>query len=77
MNEGRDQQKLIEGKNWLFQSPKKSGNLQFAILNSLTGDISNAITSSKVIYHERLSKNSSKTLLENTKNICKMVVRFN
>ena len=30
--------KMIKRKNWLFQSQRKSGNLDFAILNSLTQD---------------------------------------
>ena len=45
---------MIKRKNYLFQSQRNSGNLDFAILNSLTQDISNAITSSKLKYHKRL-----------------------
>ena len=46
--------KMIKRKNWLFQIQRKFANLDFAILNLLTLDISNAITSSKLKYHERL-----------------------
>ena len=62
---------------WLFQSQRKSCNLDFVILNSLTQDISDAVTSSKLKYYERLAnklngpKTAPKNLLENTKNICK------
>ena len=35
--------KIIKRKSWLFQSQRKSCNLDFAILNSLTQDISHAI----------------------------------
>ena len=35
---------MIKRKNWLFQGQRKSGNLDLAILNSVTQDISNAIT---------------------------------
>ena len=44
----------LREKNYLFQSQRKSGNLDFAISNSLPQDISNAITSSKLKYHKRL-----------------------
>ena len=47
--------KMIKRKNWLFQNQRKSSNLDFAILNSLTQDISDAITSSKLKYYERLA----------------------
>ena len=46
---------MIKRKNWLFQSQRKSCNLDFAILNSFTQDISDAITSSKVKYYECLA----------------------
>ena len=36
-------------KKGLFQSKRKFGNLNFAILTSLTLDISNAVTSSKIL----------------------------
>ena len=42
-------------KNWLFQSQRKSCKLDFAVLNSLTQDISDAITSSKLKYYEHLA----------------------
>ena len=47
--------KLIKRKNWLFQCQRKSGNLDYASLNSITQDISNTVNSSKLKYHERLS----------------------
>ena len=37
--------KMIKRKNWLFQSQRKSCKLDFTVLNSLTQDISDAITS--------------------------------
>ena len=46
--------KWLREKKWIFQSQRKSDNLGSAILNSLTQDISNAITSSKLKYHEHL-----------------------
>ena len=48
---------LIKRKNWLFQCQRKSGNLDYACLNSITQDISNAVNSSKLKYHERLALN--------------------
>ena len=48
-------QKIIKRKNWLFQSQRKSCKLDFAVLNSLTQDISDAITSSKLKYYEGLA----------------------
>ena len=44
--------KMIKRKNWLFQSQRKSCKLDFTVLNSLTQDISDAITSSKLKYYE-------------------------
>ena len=44
-------------KNWLLQCHKKSGNLDYASLNSITQDISNAVKSSKLKYDERLALN--------------------
>ena len=43
--------KIIKRKNWLFQSQRKSSNLDFAILNLLAQDISDAVTSSKLKYY--------------------------
>ena len=71
--------KMIKRKNWLFQSQRKSCKLDFTVLNSLTQDISDAITSSKLKHYEGLanklankrSKNNPQNLLKNTKNICK------
>ena len=48
---------LIKRKNWLFQCQRKSGNLDYASLNSITQDISNAVNSSELKYHERLALN--------------------
>ena len=47
--------KMIKRKNWLFQSQRKSCKLDFIVLNSLTQDISDAITSSKLKYYEGLA----------------------
>ena len=43
-----NKKKKIKRKNWLFQSQRKSCKLDFAVLNSLTQDISDAITSFKL-----------------------------
>ena len=52
--------KMIMRKNWLFQSQRKSRNLDFAILNQLTQDISDAaVRSSKLKYYERLANKLS------------------
>ena len=48
---------MIKRKNWLFQYQSKSGNLDYVSLNSITEDISNAVNSSKLKYHERLALN--------------------
>ena len=48
---------LIKRENWLFQCQRKSGNLDYASLNSNTQDISNAVNSSKLKCHERLALN--------------------
>ena len=48
---------LIKRKNWLFQCQGKSGNFDYASLNSVTQDISNAVNSSKLKYHECLALN--------------------
>ena len=50
--------KRLKKKNWLFQSQRKS-----SVLNSLTQDISDAITSSKLKYYEGLANklNNPKT----------------
>ena len=44
-----------ERKNWLFQCQRKSGNLDYTSLNSITQNISNVVNSSKPKYHERLA----------------------
>ena len=48
---------MIKRKNWLFQYQRKSGNLDYVSLNSITEDISNVVNSSKLKYHERLALN--------------------
>ena len=48
---------LIKRKTWLFQCQRKSRNLDYASLNSITQDISNAVNSLKLKYHERLALN--------------------
>ena len=55
--------KIIKRKNWLFQGQRKSCKLDFAVLNSLTQDISDAIKSSKLKYYEHLANklNNPKT----------------
>ena len=69
--------KVIKRKNWLFESQRKSCKLDFAVLNPLTQDISDAITSSKLKYHKGLAnkpndpKTAPKNLLKNPENICK------
>ena len=61
MNDGI--KKMIKRKNWLFQNQRKSFDLDFTNLNLLKQDVLNAITSSKLKYHERLANklNNSKT----------------
>ena len=46
---------LIKRKNCLFQCQRKSGNLNYASLNSITQDTSNVINSSKLKNYERLA----------------------
>ena len=48
---------LIKRKNWLFQCQRKSGNLDYASLSSITQTMSNTVNSSKLKYHERLALN--------------------
>ena len=66
---------MIKRKN--IQSQGKSCKLDFAVLSSLTQDISDAISSSKLKYYEyRVNKlndpkTAPKNLFGNTKNICK------
>ena len=56
MDESRNQE-FDQEENWLFQCQRKSGNLDYAGLNSIIQDISNAVNSSKLKYHERLTLN--------------------
>ena len=58
--------KMIKRKTWLFQSQRKSCKLDFTVLNLLTQDISDAITSSKLKYYEGLANklNDPKTALK-------------
>ena len=46
--------KLIKRKNCLSECQRKSGNLNYANLNSITQDASNAVNSSKLKYRECL-----------------------
>ena len=46
---------LIHRKNSLYLKHRKSGNIDYPSLNAFTLDISNAIRSSKLKYHERLA----------------------
>ena len=48
---------LTKRKNWLLQCQRKSGNLDYVSLNSITRDISNAVNSSKLKYHKCLVLN--------------------
>ena len=68
--------KMIKRKNWLFQSQRRCCKLDFAVLNSLTQDISDAITSSKLKYYESLANklNDPKTALKTYWKILKTFV---
>ena len=46
---------MINRKNWLCQCLSNSGSFDYAHLNSITQDISNAVNSSKLKYHEHLA----------------------
>ena len=46
---------MIHRKNFLYQRQRKSGSIDYTFLNALTLDMSNAISSSKLKYHERLA----------------------
>ena len=46
---------FVHRKNSLYQRQRKSGSIDYTSLNALTLDISNAISSSKLKYHERLA----------------------
>ena len=45
---------LIQWKNSLYQRQRKSGSINYTSLNSLIQEISNAISSYKLKYHESL-----------------------
>ena len=67
--------KLIKRKNWLFECKRKSGNLDYASLNSMTQDISNTVNSSKLKHHERLElKLNPKTAPKTYRKILKTFV---
>ena len=55
--------KLIKKQNWLFQCQRKSGTLDYASLNSIIQDISNAVNWSKSRYYEcpAMERNDPKT----------------
>ena len=67
--------KVIKRKNWLFQSQRKSCKPDFAVLNALTQDISDAITSSKLNYYEGLA-NKLNHLKAAPKIYCKTSKKF-
>ena len=46
---------MIQRKNSLYQRQRKSGSIDYTSLNALTLDISKAISSTKLKYHERLA----------------------
>ena len=46
---------LIHRKNSLYQSQRKVGSINYTSLKALTLDVSNAISTSKLKYHERLA----------------------
>ena len=48
---------LIDRKNSLYQRQRKFRSINYTSSNALTLDISNAISSSKLKYHERLANN--------------------
>ena len=48
---------LTHKKNSLYQRQRKFGSINYTSLSALTLDISNAISSSKLKYHERLANN--------------------
>ena len=58
---------LIKGKNWLFKCRRMFGNFDYASLNSITEDVTTAINSSELKYHERLALklNDNKTAPQN------------
>ena len=68
---------LIHRKNSLYQRQRKSGSIDCTSLNALTLDMPNAISSSKLKYHERLAnklndlKTAPKNILGHLENICK------
>ena len=66
----------MKGKKWLFQSQRKPCKLDFAVLNSLTQDILDAITSSKLKYCVGLANklNDPKTVPKTYKKILKTFV---
>ena len=47
---------LIKMKKWFYQRQRRSGNIDYNMLNAITTDISNAVSSSKFRYHDRLAK---------------------
>ena len=67
---------LIKRKNWLYQRQRRSGNLDYNMLNAITTNKSNAVNSSKFKYHDRLGKklNNSKTAAKTYWSILKFFV---
>ena len=68
---------MIHRKNSLYQRQRKSGSIDYTSLNALTIDISNAISSSKLKYHERLANklNDPKTAPKTYRAILKTFVK--
>ena len=68
---------MIHKKNSLHQRQRKSGSIDYTSLNALTLDISNAISSSKLKYHERLANklNDPKTAPKTYRAILKTFVK--
>ena len=51
--------KMMKRKNWLFECQRKSGNLDYSSLNSITEDsFSTSIASWKQIYNRLLGKSN-------------------
>ena len=44
---------IIKMKNWLYQRQRRSGSLDYNILNAITKNISSVVNSSEYEYHDR------------------------
>ena len=47
---------IVKRKNRLYRRQRRSGNLDYDMLNALTTDISNTVSYSKFKYYDRLTK---------------------